>query len=409
MRTAGIICEYNPFHRGHLLQLEKTRETIGTDGAIVCLMSGFYVQRGEPALFPPAVRAEAAVRSGADLVLELPITAAVNAAGYFAEKAVWCLDQTGCIDVLSFGSECGEVEPLDALAEALGRPQFQQELKISLESGCSFAAARTRALIAMGLDGELLELPNNALGVEYLRAIRQVGGTMVPFTFQRDRSIPSAGELRSLLTAKRISNDCGIHYNSKRIDAEQLNNAVPDAMRSIPVSALYKKEMMHTMECGEKAMRAVLRSLPDAAFERMAFESEGIYSKVRKACRRECSVENIIMACKSRRFAYSRLRRTLMCLFLGLSEQDMQRELPYLRVLAFNDRGRQVLSMARKKSRIPMVAGAVPRDEQSLAYFQLEQRAADLYTLFGVPGSEERFHMLKSARPIYVEADQGAG
>ena len=166
---------------------------------------------------------------------------------------------------------------------------------------------------------------------------------------------------------------------------------------------------MHTMECGEKAMRAVLRSLPDAAFERMAFESEGIYSKVRKACRRECSVENIIMACKSRRFAYSRLRRTLMCLFLGLTEQDMQRELPYLRVLAFNDRGRQVLSMARKKSRIPMVAGAVPRDEQSQAYFQLEQRAADLYTLFGVPGSEERFHMLKSARPIYVEADQGAG
>ena len=81
MRTAGIICEYNPFHRGHLLQIEKTREMIGTDGAIVCLMSGFYVQRGEPALFPPAVRAEAAVRSGADLVLELPITAAVNAAG----------------------------------------------------------------------------------------------------------------------------------------------------------------------------------------------------------------------------------------------------------------------------------------------------------------------------------------
>ncbi len=400
MRTAGIICEYNPFHRGHLLQLEKTRETIGTDGAIVCLMSGFYVQRGEPALFPPAVRAEAAVRSGADLVLELPITAAVNAAGYFAEKAVWCLEQAGCIDVLSFGSECGEVEPLDALAEALERPQFQQELKISLESGCSFAAARTRALIAMGLDGELLELPNNALGVEYLRAIARFGSTIAPFTFLRDQSIPSAGELRAVLTSDKLDADPGIYYNvSCHKNTDAASNMVMD---NLPYAYLYKECDLHTLKNGEKAMRAVLRSLPDAAFEQMAFESEGIYSKVRKACRRERSVEDIIMVCKSRRFAYSRLRRTLMCLFLGLSEQDMQRELPYLRVLAFNDRGRQVLSMARKKSRIPMVAGAVPRDEKSQAYFQLEQRAADLYAMFEPDGGIAPFDQLRAARPVYV-------
>ena len=97
MRTAGIICEYNPFHRGHLLQLHKTRETVGEDGAIVCLMSGFFVQRGEPALFSPEIRTRAALENGADLVLELPITGAINAAGYFAQTAVSCLHHMGCV------------------------------------------------------------------------------------------------------------------------------------------------------------------------------------------------------------------------------------------------------------------------------------------------------------------------
>ena len=400
MRTAGIICEYNPFHRGHLLQLRKTREEIGADGAIVCLMSGYFVQRGEPAMFPPSVRAEAAVRSGADLVLELPITAALNAAGYFAEKAVWCFSQLGDVELLSFGSECGSLEPLRETAAALDKPQFDEALREALGTGCSYATARTRALNAMGLDGSILESPNNALGVEYIRAMERLGGLIVPFTFQRDQSIPSAGELRAVLASDKLDADSDIYYNVYR--HENTDAASNMVMDNLPLSYLYRECDLHTLKNGEKAMRAVLRSLPDAAFEQMAFESEGIYSKVRKACRRERSVEDIIMACKSRRFAYSRLRRTLMCLFLGLRACDMQRDIPYLRVLAFNDRGRQVLSQARKNSGLPLVSGAVPRDKASSVYFQLEQRAADLYTLFGTDGDAAEFGQLRAARPVYV-------
>lgn len=390
MRTAGIICEYNPFHRGHLLQLEKTRDLVGADGAIVCLMSGYFVQRGEPALYPPRLRAEAAVRSGADLVVELPITAAVNAAGYFAEKAVWCLTRLGCMDTLSFGSECGSILPLYQAAELLDSPELEEALRESLSTGCSYAAARTAAMERLGADGTILSQPNNALGIEYIRSIHRLGSDMKPWTFQRDRTIPSAGMLRM-----RLTDDTLLYKGGNQPEADSTE-------RWLPQGQLYHGAAMHTLQNGERAMLAVLRALPDEAFSRMAFEAEGIFSKVKKACRRENSLAGILDQCKSKRFAYSRLKRTLLCLYLGLSAADMEREIPYLRVLACNDRGRQVLARARKESCIPLVSGAIPHTAAAEAYFALEQRAADLYTLFAPEDTREKWGMLRAERPIVL-------
>ena len=378
METAGIICEYNPFHRGHRLQLEKTRREIGPGGAVVCLMSGRFVQRGEPAVFAPELRARAAVLSGADLVLELPITGAVNAAGYFAKTAVECLSKLGCITMLSFGSEWGNLTALDRAAGAIGTPEFDAALREALRSGCSYAAARTKALGAMGIPGVVLESPNNALGVEYIRALRGLNSEIRPWTYQRDQSIPTATALREKLGYESVQGE-------------------------LPWEGLYRGAAMHKLEYGERAMLAVLRSLPDSAFEAMAFESEGIFSKVRRACRQENSLDGILAACKSRRFAYSRLRRTLMCLFLGLSQQDMDREIPYLRVLAFNDRGRQVLGNARKESQLPLISGAIPRTQAAMEYFNLESRAADLYTLFAPEGEREPWDLLRQHQPVYIQ------
>ena len=378
METAGIICEYNPFHRGHRLQLEKTRRQVGAQGAIVCLMSGRFVQRGEPAVFSPELRARAAVLSGADLVLELPITGAVNAAGYFAKTAVECLHKMGGITMLSFGSEWGNLSALDRAAGAIGTPEFDGALREALASGCSFAAARTKALTAMGIPGVVLESPNNALGVEYIRALRALDSPIRPWTYQRDQAIPTASALRERMGRESIQGE-------------------------LPWEGVYRGAAMHRLEYGERAMLAVLRSLPDEAFEAMAFESEGIFSKVRRACRQENSIEGILAACKSRRFAYSRLRRTLMCLFLGLSQKDMDREIPYLRVLAFNDRGRQVLGSVRKDSQLPLISGAIPRTREAMEYFRLESRAADLYTLFAPEGVREPWDMLRQHQPVYIQ------
>ena len=387
MRTAGIICEYNPFHRGHLLQLEKTRGLVRPDGAIVCLMSGYFVQRGEPALYPPRLRAEAAVRSGADLVLELPITAAVNAAGYFAEKAVWCLDRLGCVDTLSFGSECGSLLPLSQAADLLDSPELEEALREELSTGVSYAAARAAAMERLGADGAILSQPNNALGIEYIRSIQKLGSTMEPWTFQRDMEIPSAGMLR-----QRLTDDTLLYKGENPQEGDS-----PE--RWLPQKRLYCGAAMHTLQNGERAMLAVLRSLPDEAFARMAFEAEGISSKVKKACRTENSLDGILSRCKSKRFAYSRLKRTLLCLYLGLNAGEMQREIPYLRVLAMNDRGRQVLAQARKRSELPLVSGAIPRTTAAEEYFALEQRAADLYTLFAPAETREEWGQLRAAHP----------
>ena len=377
MRTAGIICEYNPFHLGHQHQIQKTRQLLGQDTAIVCLMSGNYVQRGEPAVFDKWTRAAAAVQGGADLVLELPITAAVNAAGYFAAGAVKYLDLLGCVDRLSFGSECGDLEKLKNVAQILNSPEFETALGEQLSTGVSYAAARTLALERLGGDAEILKTPNNALGIEYLRALDAGNSPMEPLTIPRDMTLASAGSIR------------------ESMEKEDWKGNVPEA-------DLYENAAMHTIKNGERAMLAVLRTLPDSAFEQMAFEGEGLWSKVMKACRRENSLEDIIMACKSKRYAHSRLRRTLLCLFLGLDGEKMGMEAPYLRVLAFNDRGREVLRRAGAAEGIPLVSGAIPRTEAAKAYFELENRATDLYGLFAPEGVREPWGREKAHRPVIL-------
>lgn len=377
MRTAGIICEYNPFHRGHLLQLHKTRETVGEDGAIVCLMSGFFVQRGEPALFSPEIRTRAALENGADLVLELPITGAINAAGYFAQTAVSCLHHMGCVDLLSFGSESGSLGELCGIAEILDSEDMEEALKARLETGASYAAARTLALQDLGADGTLLRGANNALGVEYLRSLKKLGSAIQPWTYARDMTLPSASEIRDT-----------VHQENW--------------MSELPGKELYRDAVPHTLLQGERAMLAVLRTLPDGAFERMAFEGEGLSSKVKKACRREHTIDDIIMTCKSRRYAYSRLRRTLLWLFLGLSQADMTREIPYVRVLGFNETGRRVLKTAKEKGDLPLVSGGIPKNTAARAYFELENRAADLYTLFAPAGVREDWDRLRGWVPVRV-------
>ena len=184
MQTAGVICEYNPFHLGHARQLGLIRQQLGQEAAIVCLMSGNYVQRGEPAVFDKCVRARAAVEAGASLVLELPVTYALRSAEGFAAGGVSILSRLGC-GFLSFGCESGDGDAILRAAEASRSSEFEQTLHANIQTGLSYAAARQRALEALGQDGQLLTRPNDILAFEYCRAILTQNSPMHPLAVLR--------------------------------------------------------------------------------------------------------------------------------------------------------------------------------------------------------------------------------
>ena len=369
MKLAGIICEYNPFHKGHLRQLRLTREALGEDCAIISLMSGNYVQRGEPAIFPKALRARAAVQCGADLVLELPLTTALSSAEGFAAGGVRILSALGC-DALSFGSEAGSPEPLLAAARANLDPAFDRLLKKHLTGGRSYAAARALALEELGVDFAL-DAPNDILGVEYCKALLEQNSPMEPLVIPRtgsyharslDPAAPSAGALRLELL---------------RSTPEAWQAAVPDCLGD-----LYQNAPVHSLAAGERAILARVRTLPEEAFRALPYGAEGLWSKLMKNCRGCGSVEEILEATKSKRYARSRIQRMLLCAFLGLTARDLTTPAPYARILAFNSTGRGLLRAL--KHCFPLVnAGEHPEDPD---YYVLECRAGDLYSLFSQAG-----------------------
>ena len=189
MKIAGVIAEYNPFHKGHQFHRDRGREITHADYVIV-VMSGNYVQRGTPAMFDKYTRAEAALRSGADLVLELPVSVATGSAEYFASGAVKMLADTGIVTDLCFGSECGSLMDLQKLADILAEEpeEYQILLRKYLKEGMSFPAARAHAMkeYAPELASDLLDAPNNLLGLEYLKALKRLHSTILPHTSQRE-------------------------------------------------------------------------------------------------------------------------------------------------------------------------------------------------------------------------------
>ena len=362
MKTVGIICEYNPFHAGHQKQLDYIRAELGEDTAIVCLMSGNYVQRGMPAVFDKSLRAQAAIACGADLVLELPTTCSLCSAEGFAAGGVKILSPF--CDYLCFGSETGDGDTLLETAQALLSPEFSPALRKALESGCSFPAARQKALEQLGVSGALLEKPNDILAVEYCKAILSQNSPMKPFPILREGSYhatepdannPSATSLRQRIEAQ-----------------EDWDGYVPQPARDI-----FKNASVHTVAIGERAILARLRTMSDGDFESLPYGSEGLWRKLMHACRNSATLEEILTETKSKRYTRTRLDRMVLCAYLGISQELLHAPVPYVRVLGFRQSGISPLKKARETAPFPHIG-----EKQNHPYELLEQRWDDLYGLF---------------------------
>ena len=379
--NVGIVCEYNPFHRGHRKQIGIIREKFGAETGIICAMSGNYVQRGHPAIFDKTLRAEAALRCGADLVVELPVTTALSSAEGFASGGVAVLSKL--CDGLCFGAETADPDLLEQTAQALLSADFPPLLRRELDRGRSFPAARQAALEAMGLPGKLLESPNNILAVEYCKAIIRQASPMKPLPIFRagsyhaeeaDFENPSATSLRLRL--------------QKGLDVSAY---LPEAAGQVFAGA-----PIHTLEAGERAILGKLRTMSEAEFEALPFGTEGLWRKLMRESRSQATLEDIASAVKSKRYTRSRIDRMILCAYLGITAEMMNTDIPYVRVLGFSNRGREILNGAKK-------SGFFVNAGQPVIHplWELEQKWDDLYGLFqeGTPG---RPGGAKNNRVIYL-------
>ncbi|NLF34563.1 MAG: nucleotidyltransferase family protein [Clostridiales bacterium] len=385
MHIVGIVAEYNPFHSGHAHHIAATRAAVGEDSAILCVMSGNWVQRGEAAIADKWTRAGQALRGGADLVVELPTLWAASSAEAFARGAVDLLAAAGA-RTLSFGSEAGRVGELAALAECLDGAAYRQALRQALDQGRSFAAARQQAAAAcVGSGAELLAQANNSLGVEYLRALRRGGHSMDVVTVPRRGAghheafarggTRSASALRSLMRAG---------------DWDEAQAYLPPGG-----AARLRAAGTYDLTRCERGVLARLKTMEEADFLTLPDCGPELAARLAGAARQGRSLEEVYALAKTRRYAHARIRRLVLWSFLGLRAADRPVRPPYVRVLGLNGRGRQMLRQMREACPLPVLTKAAHVKRQApeaRRLFTLESRCTDLYGLCGdtiIPGGRE--------------------
>lgn len=379
MNIAGITAEYNPFHTGHAYQISALKAQLGPDTSVVAVMSGSWVQQGRPAVTDKWTRARMALNGGADLILELPTVWAAASAESFARGAVELLCRCGVIDTLCFGSETGELAPLLAAAECLDSPDYPEQLRKALEGGASFAAARQAAVEALiGPAGAALASPNNNLGVEYLRALRSLHSNIKPVTIRREGAAHNSLDR----TGEGFRSATQLRQHLARGEWEAVRPYVPagnlDILQSAPLA---------DPRLGERAVLACLRKMTAEDWAKLpdAGAGEGLPQRLERAGRQCRSLDDFFTQAKTRRYAMARLRRMALWAFLGLTAADVPAEPPYLRVLGFNARGREVLKQMKTTAQLPILtkpAHARELDGPGRRLFELEAQCTDLYGLF---------------------------
>ncbi len=348
MAVAGIIAEYNPFHRGHAWQISEVRKTLGEDTTVVVAMSGNFVQRGDFAVFAKHARAEMALAGGADLILELPTPWACAGAERFAQGGTALLSATGVVTHLAFGCECGDLTPLKSAVLAQEQAKFPELLKEQLATGMTFAAARQTAVEKLTGDAaQCLALPNNALAVEYLRSLRAMSSSIEPLAIRR-------------VGAAHDSEELGIYSSASAIRKELAKGGDWRSLLSNETATIAQREIdagrapVSIKNC-ERAILSILRSMKEDDFLPYDGGSEGLYRRFFSSVRSGCSIEDILAAAKTKRYPMARLRRMLLHSYLR-QPPAAQNETPlYIRVLGANERGRKLLARMRKTASLPVI------------------------------------------------------
>lgn len=359
MKVAGIICEYNPFHTGHKYQINKIKRDFD---AVVAIMSGSFVQRGGVAIYDKWTRTHSALKNGVDLVIELPVKYALSSAEGFAQGGVRILDATNVVDALCFGSESGDILELTNCAKALinESPDISQKIKVLMNEGLPYAKARAIAYEGI-LDAELLAQPNNILAIEYIKAILKSGSDIRPITIKRK----GAG----------YHDEDVIEGFASATSIREMIRSGEDVSTFTPYDLL--ASVTYDVNRLTSAFKYKLRTEGEHAFDGIADMEPGLANRFLNELDRE-NITAIVDAVKTKRYAYTRLRRIVARVLLGLTEDTKNPD--YIRVIGMNDKGKELLSMMRDKAIFPIVNKVADFKDESILP---EILATDLAALCG--------------------------
>ena len=391
-KVLGIVCEYNPFHNGHLYHIIQSKKATGADYTIA-IMTGNFTQRGDVSIVDKWSKAEMALLGGVDLVIELPVLYSISSAENFADGAIKILNSLRIVDNISFGAETTDINLLDRIAEVLcNEPRdYQNLLSHELAKGISYPKARENALMMYLNDvrrfANVMSSPNNILGIEYLKALRKSKSSILPVC------IPRIGAGHSDSTySKNIANATTVRnfIASNQYDTLEFKRLVPISTYSILTENIKKGHVVTSLNHFEKEILYTIRKMSLQEIAALPDVSEGLEYKLKQAANSCNSLIELFNIVNSKRYTQTRISRILVYALLGITKKDMQLSkstVPYIRVLGFNEKGKKLLSwISEANPKLPLIT-SVKKFEEANKNKNLQTMlakdiwATDVYTL----------------------------
>ena len=397
MQAVGVIVEYNPFHNGHKWHIDAAKKRSGCP-FVIGVMSGNFVQRGEPAMFDKWKRAEMAIRGGVDLIIELPTVFAVRSAQYFAAGGIRLLHSLGIVSHVCFGAEHADLELLNKIAKAANDVNIMNQMHINLQLGNTYASALGQALEKRyNIAGNIISSSNNILAVEYLRAIKKFSPILQPIAVTRQQSKYNDTTITSSFASATAIRQAIIDHMTI---TDEIKMSVPGTTSEILYDLLSQKRGPVTLSNFSSIILAQLRITSSKQLEKLPSVSEGLHYKIRDSSLLAANIEHLLALLKSKRYTYTRLQRILIHALLGTTQDQLasfDKEGPlYARILAFNQNGRLLLKKMNQTNAIPLITktthylSSKQRDTDTLTPLQqmlsADTLASDIYSL-GIPSS----------------------
>lgn len=376
-----IISEYNPFHFGHLYHLNESISQTDTDFK-VAIISGNFVQRGEPSIINKWEKAKVALSAGFDLVLELPTLYAISSAENFANGSIKIADQIGS-NYISFGSESGDLEKLKKLSSLINKNEKEYITNVKEKIAEGFSYPKSQELVIDKMFGnEFLGVckPNNILGLEYLKSLNAISSNITPITVKRDWDKSSSSNVRALLRTSGFK-------------IEDLKNSIPDFSYEILAENIENGNAVLSLKAFEKEIIYILRTIDNEKLKNIPDVPENMLSNLKKIACSTNSLDELITALKNKSITQARIQRILLYILLGITKSDMElskRITPYVRVLGMSENGKKILSDISKDINVITSVKAFEKtcdDSDLLRMLEIDKKATDIYTLAYVKDS----------------------